>query len=211
MNVAVACIVEGHGEVEAVPILIRRIAAELDPALVVQVLPPLRVPRYKLVKTGEIERSVELAARKTGGTGAILVLVDSEDDCPAEVGPDLLCRAQTARRDVPVGVILAKHEFEAWFLAAAESLRGLRGLPPDLAAPADPEAIRGAKEWLRDRMQPKFKYHEVLDQPALTARFDLATARRTNSFDKCYREVTRLLEELRQRGTGDPGAAQPKP
>ena len=28
----IACIVEGHGEVEAVPILIRRIAATIDPA-----------------------------------------------------------------------------------------------------------------------------------------------------------------------------------
>ncbi len=43
--VRVACIVEGHGEVEAVPILIRRIAAELDPALVLDLSPVFRVPR----------------------------------------------------------------------------------------------------------------------------------------------------------------------
>jgi hypothetical protein len=40
------------------------------------------------------------------------------------------------------------------------------------------------------------KYREVLDQPALTALFDLSAARRADSFDKCFREVERLLSEL---------------
>ena len=43
-------------------------------------------------------------------------------------------------------VFLAKKEFEAWFLAAAESLRGQQGLPLDLTSPHYPENIRGAKE-----------------------------------------------------------------
>jgi hypothetical protein len=195
----IACIVEGHGDVKAVPVLVRRIAVEIDPAAQIQILPPLRVPRFKLVKQGELERSVELAARKTGGTGAVLVLVDAEDDCPAQLGPSLLARARAVRSDLPIGVALAKHEFEAWFLAAAESLRGKRGLASDLTAPANPEAIRGAKQWLSVRMTGGARYHEVLDQPALSAVFDLSAARRTDSFDKCCREVARLLDELRQK------------
>ncbi len=194
----VACIVEGHGEVQAVPVLIRRIALEMFPGMSLRVLPPLRVSRFKLVKKGELERAVELAARKTGGMGAVLVLIDSEGDCPAQTGPALLSRACATRSDLPIGVVLAKHEYEGWFLAAAESLRGRRGLRQDITAPPDPEAIRGAKEWLSDRMEPGMKYHEVLDQPALTAVFDFAAARRTDSFDKCYREIVRLLEVLQQ-------------
>jgi len=100
-----------------------------------------------------------------------------------EVGP---------RDDVTVSVVLAKCEFEAWFLAAAESLRGERGLGHDLVSPGDPEGIRGAKEWLRGRMTGA-TYSETLDQPALTARFDLDAARRADSFDKCFREIRRLL------------------
>lgn len=61
----IASIVEGHGECEAVPLLIRRIAQTLDPALAVSVHPVLRVPGSRLAKQGEIERTIELAARKT--------------------------------------------------------------------------------------------------------------------------------------------------
>jgi hypothetical protein len=43
-----ASIVEGHGDVKAVPLLIRKIALAVDPGMALQVLPPLRVPRYKL-------------------------------------------------------------------------------------------------------------------------------------------------------------------
>ena len=108
----VACIVEGHGEVQAVPVLIHRIAADVFPGMSLHVLPPLRVSRFKLVKKGELERAVELAARKTGGVGAVLVLIDSEDDCPAQTGPALLDRACATRSDLPIGVVLAKHEYE---------------------------------------------------------------------------------------------------
>jgi hypothetical protein len=101
---------------------------------------------------------------------------------------------------VPIAVVLAKREYEAWFLAAAESLRGKRGLPDDLQPPDDPEAIQGAKEWLRARMPTDRKYGAVLDQPALTALFDMDAARRLGSFDKCYREIVRLLGELYERG-----------
>jgi Domain of unknown function (DUF4276) len=126
--VRLAAIVEGDGECEAVPILVRRIALTLDPTLSPLVHPVIRVPASRLVKQGEIERAIELAARKNAGRGGILVFLDCDDGCPALDGPALLKRAATARPDLPVSVVLAKREFEAWFLAAAESLRGQRGL-----------------------------------------------------------------------------------
>ena len=195
----IASIVEGHGEVEAAPILVRRIAELLDPAIGVRVLPPLCVPRFKLVKAGECERAVEYSARRTAGQGGILILVDAEDDCPADLGPQLLERARKTRSDLPIAVVLAKREFEAWFLAAAESLRGNRTLADDLAPPADPESIRGAKEWLSDHMTGGSRYRETLDQPALTAEFDFAAAKTADSFDKCLREVSSLVATVRQR------------
>jgi hypothetical protein len=199
--VRLASIVEGDGECEAIPVLVRRIALALDPGLVPLVQPVLRVPGSRLIKQGELERTVELAARKLGGQGGILIVLDCDDGCPAEDAPAFLNRAIAARRDLAISVVLAKREYEAWFLAAAESLRGQRGLPADLTAPADPEAIRGAKEWLAERMPPSRGYSETSDQPALTAIFDMAAARRADSFDKCYREITRLLTLMRARAT----------
>jgi hypothetical protein len=199
-EVRLAAIVEGHGECEAVPILIRRIASEIDPCFVPRVLPPLRVPASRLVKVGELERSVELAARKIQGRGGILIIVDCDwpGGCPAQDGPSLLTRARKARSDLPISVVLAKQEYEAWFLAAAESLRGKRRLPNTLESPSDPESIRGAKGWLSSLMRGSSGYSETDDQPALTAVFDMSMARRADSFDKCYREVRRMLEGLKR-------------
>ena len=130
--------------------------------------------------------------------GGIPVILDSDDDCPAQLAPDLLARMRAARGDLPSAVVLPNKEFESWFLAAAQSLRGYRGFPEDLEAPAQPEAIRGAKEWLNQRATPG-AYSANVDQASLTDKFDLDSARRAPSFDKCYREVIQLLETLRGR------------
>lgn len=199
--VQIAAIVEGHGECEAVPILIRRIALTIDPGFVPHVLPPIRVPASRLLKAAELERSVEFAARKLRGNGGILVLLDCDWDqcCPAHEAPALLNRARAARSDMLISVILAKQEYEAWFLAAAESLCGKGGLPKDLPTPADPENIRAAKEWLSQHMPQGRSYAETVDQAAFTSQFDLEMARRSDSFDKCYRDVRNILEILYRR------------
>jgi hypothetical protein len=153
-----------------------------------------------MIKEGELERSVDFAARKLQGCGGIVVIIDCdwEECCPAREGPTLLARAKAARGDVPISVILAKKEFEAWFIAAAESLRGMRCLADDLESPLDPENIRDAKGWLAAHMISGMCYSEIDDQPALTAIFDMTSARRAGSFDKCYRDIRSMLEQLRQ-------------
>ena len=198
MTVQIGCIVEGHGEVEAVPILIRRVAATLYPELLLIIPHPIRIPKDKVVKEDELERAVELAAWNIGGKGGIFILLDSDDDCPAQLGPALRRRALKARGDLPITVVLAKREFEAWFLAAAESLRGKRGLNNKLEPPDNPEDIGDAKGWLRQRREEGRRYRETVDQPALTAQFDLDQARNAASFDKCYRDIVYLLNELRE-------------
>lgn len=191
MSVRIACIVEGQGDVASVPIIVRRVA-EAAGIPHVDVSRPLRVRRSQVVRQGEIERAVELSARRVGPAGAILVLLDADDDPPCVLGPELLGRAHAARPNVPSSVVLANAEKEAWFIAAIESLRGVRGIPGDAAAPEDPESIRGAKEWIGRLMGGP--YSEVRDQPALAARFDMGVARsRSPSFDKFCREVERLL------------------
>lgn len=184
-------IVEGHGEVQALPILIRRILQALSSPIQPQILAPYRVPRGQLVKEAEFQRAIELVARKVGEGGRILVLLDSDDDLPCSLGPKLLGWAIRQRADRVISVVAAHREYEAWFLAAAESLRGRRGLPSDLQAPAEPERIRNGKGWLGERMADG--YSESLDQPAFTSHFDMAAARRADSFDKLFRDVGRLF------------------
>jgi hypothetical protein len=189
--VKIACIVEGHGEVEAVPVMLRRIAAEQG-RVYPEVLRPMRVPASKLVKEGELERAVEFAARKCGPDGGILVLLDCDDGCPAELGPELLARAAPIRPEQPIAVVLAKREYEAWLIAAASSIAGHRGLPANLVPPPDPESIRDAKGWLAERMEAG-NYSPTTDQTALTTVFDMGAARAADSFDKLWREIMRIL------------------
>ena len=170
LKVEISCIVEGYGEVEAVPKLVHRIAEDyltmtVKQELVIVIPPPIRVKRTQVVKVGELERKVELAARKINGQGAILIILDSEDDCPAELGPSLLHRASQVRQNLPIAVVLAKYEFESWFLAAAESLRRQRELKDDIDPPKDPEAIRDAKGWLSQQMEGSRRYRERAISP----------------------------------------------
>jgi hypothetical protein len=105
----------------------------------------MRIPKSKLVAPRGIENAVDAKAGEIADRGGILVLVDADDHCPAELGPQLLARACKARPDRRTAVVLAKREFEAWYLAAALSLAGLHGFPDPFQTPDDPEGRGIAK------------------------------------------------------------------
>lgn len=194
-EICLASIVEGHGEVDAVPTILRRICTAIDSTRVVAVLRPIRVRRGQIIKPGEVERYVELAARRLGGRpGGVLVLLDADDDCAAEMGNALHRRASDQRSDTEFAVVLPVREFESWFLAAAASLAGHRGLRGDLQPPQRPDGVRDAKGWLQRNRIDGRAYSPTVDQPALAARFDLEQARSgAPSFDKLWRDVERLM------------------
>lgn len=189
---AIVPIVEGQAEVQTVPVLLRRILDVLG-VHHVAVARPFRVKRYKVVKEGELERAIQNAMKDRENVEAILIVLDVDDDCPAELGPDLARRSRAVAAGKPSAVVLAKRELEAWFLGAKRSLRGVRGIRPDAEPPPDPEEIRGAKEALSRNMDG-CRYLAVDDQPALAAEMDLGSCRTTcASFDRMVREVERLV------------------
>jgi hypothetical protein len=193
----IATVVEGQGEVAAVPALLRRILADVLPDTWIDVPRPFRVGRDSLIKTGGIEAAVAAVAEQGGARTGVLVLLDADDDLPCVLGPQLLARAVAARADRPSSVVLAKREFEAWFLAAAPSLRGVRGLARDLEVPTDSEQPRDCKGWLTARRTDKRSYKPTADQAALAEVFNLAMARANSpSFDKLWRDVERLAKGI---------------
>lgn len=207
----IVAIVEGHGDVQAVPVLLRRLVQAQRPGVQLEIPTPLRLPKDRAMRrVGELERFVELAVRKAGTNGAVLIVFDSDDDCPAEVAPVIAGRAKSARKGALLGVVLAKREFESWFLAAAGSLSGVRGLKRDLVAPAEPEAIRGAKEWLRRNMLPGRTYTETLDQAAFSALIDLDSAARARSFRKMVSEVVSLVDAVEAKEQGLDESREPQ-
>ena len=101
-------------EVAALPILLRRLGEWLSPGKPVMVPTPIRVRRDRFLnRDEEFRRMLLLAAAKCGAAGWILVLLDADDDCPAELGPRILERAQRVAPHRPISVVLAKREFEA--------------------------------------------------------------------------------------------------
>jgi hypothetical protein len=197
--VTIASVVEGHGEVPGLPPLLHRIASDHSVWNLKTHL-PFRRNKGSLVLPGGIEAAVQATAHRIGEAGGVLVLIDADDDRPGCCGPELLARARRARSDVPISVVLAKKEFEAWFLAGASSLAGHHGFPADLEPPPQPESIRDAKGWLTDQRkragsQP---YKPTVDQAPLARVFDMKQAREgAPSFDKFWREVEFLLTARR--------------
>ncbi|MDM0114866.1 DUF4276 family protein [Variovorax sp. J22R133] len=191
--ITVASIVEGDGEVAALPVLLRRLQAWRTPEVAVDVLSPIRVRRDQFLnRETEFSRHLQLAAAKCGDDGWILILMDADDDCPAERGAEVVARARNVVPHRRVGVVFANREYEAWFIAAAQSLDGFRGFacrPEDHLV--DAEVPRNAKGWINERIQSG-AYGETTDQPAFSQRFDMDIAcARSRSFRKLCDEWSR--------------------
>lgn len=189
----VTCIVEGDGEVAALPVLLRRLTEHIAPGKWIDLPQPIRVRRDRFLnRAGEFERFVSLAVGKAQG-GRVLILLDADDDCPVELANEI---ARRAALQMPVGqlaVVVAVKEFEAWFVAVADSLSGTRGFEFEGDVPDQPEEIRGAKEWISSRVSAG-RYHEVADQASFCARMNIDSARkRSRSFRKLYEEWSAIV------------------
>ncbi len=188
-------IVEGHGEVEAVPELVRRILQHHQ-AYEILVDRPIRQPRSRLAKEDTFKTAVAVA-RKQPDCAAILVVFDADKACPADLAPQLLRWGVEQLGDFPLWVVMAKIEYEAWLIASIETLRGHRNIRPDALPPVDVEAIHDAKGWLSAQMPALLEYVETSDQVALTTALDFRLAhQRSASFRKLWRDLVQLAEQL---------------
>jgi len=196
MSKAIITIVEGHGEVEAVSALLGKLLKE-NPD--VHVGDAVRQHRQRIVRSGELERAVELAIRTRNNVGGVLILLDADKDCPATLAAELLERAQKAT-NLPVAVVLAKKEFENWFIGSLESFRGFMGIPEEIVLPENPEEI-GGKGRLEKSMSGT-KYAPSIHQIEFVRKMDFDLCRnRCPSFNKFLRDVERLVQEIKRRAS----------
>ncbi len=207
-------IVEGYGEVRAVPILAYRwlhqqgLAGEFflpDLAINAKGSGNLKAPYDPRAHRG-IEHYVGRALR--AGPAAILAILDADDEClrrspQNRLGSELLARARAVAGEVPVGVVVANREFEAWFLADLASLRRSGAVPEGpgagAGAPKDPEAQAGCKAAVGRLLGET--YEPAIHQPELARSLSFSKEARalSPSYDKLARELERLTAEARRR------------
>jgi hypothetical protein len=195
----VAVIVEGDGEVAAVPILLRRLWGELGGQHIEILSPPIRRKRAEFERERELNRAVGLAAAKlkhapaTNDPSFVLILFDRDPSQhpPCQLGPQASQWAKRAFSHLDIECVVANVEYETWFVAAADSLEKYIELKAGEVIPESPEQQRCGKGWIEARFREP-KYSETQDQPRMSATMDIASARRRSpSFDKLCRELER--------------------
>ena len=171
-------LVEGDGDVQAVPSLIRKLAVaagfyDLNPCP-----SPIKCGEIpKLRKAGQLERFVQYACSRPDGDSVILI-VDCDDDCPVEASAEFVARVgQIAERSAKkIGLAFIQKEFETLFLYSLAELsdrypeHGWRLKDED--AYKDWTTLRGAKGEL-DRRMKNYSYKETRDQVKFVSAVDI--------------------------------------
>jgi|CXWL01.1.fsa_nt_gi hypothetical protein len=182
-------IVEGIGDVAAVPVLIRRLLAHHG-LHTVNVLRPYRFGEVAKVSKN-FRRNVLTAAKERA---AILWVLDCDDGCAVE-WVRILEEQIPAELTVPLSFAFFVREYESLFLAEQQCLVSQLGVPATSRFPDDPESIRGAKEYISRLMPAGLAYKESVHQARLTGHIDLNEARRTS---RSFRHLEKALVELSQ-------------
>jgi hypothetical protein len=186
-------VVEGHGDLSAVPELIRRVA-HANSRYDVQVLPAQKRGDLPTIKP-RLERFLRVALQE--GASVLWVLDYDCDDC-TDVTRDLAAlSAQAFAISMPqkAEFVFMVKEFESLFLADHETTRAVfPDIPPTTDFPADPESVRGAKEWLSKARPKGLAYKPTTDQAKLTSQLNFDRLRdRSPSFRRFEAAVLKLL------------------
>lgn len=186
-------VVEGDGDVRAAPILIRRIL-EQHKIYDARLLPVQRRGEYPSV--AKHFDNYFLAAVKEKAPILWIMDFDAKScDCPYREAAALLARAAALRPGWPIRIAFLTKEYETLFLHDENATRAVfTDIPKQASFPAQPETIRGAKEWLSKQRPSGMAYKETVHQQKITAHLNLQTLReRSADFAHLERAVLQLI------------------
>jgi hypothetical protein len=183
-------IAEGHGDVESLRILVRRVLQEhlsiFDCDIDVQRRKDIRHQRAN--DWANFRRYLEVAYKEHC---PVLWSVDCDDDCAWQIAKEVCSLVEALGARQPFAVALWVKEYESLFLSDFETTKVVMKLSESATAPTDPESIRGAKKVIDDYLPQNRAYKEPIDQPRITAHLDLDVLL-TRS--RCYRHLVAVLE-----------------
>jgi len=208
--------VEGGGDVDAAPALVKRLLTESNSWPSLTLVPaPFRVKGWgNLLKDRGKEwiRYLKAAAVAHRPLGGVLLLLDGdikgkEPFCARDKAWELsrLAREAGAGSRFSVASVFAVKEYETWLIAGVESLAskplpdGRPGIRAGVVAPSGnlEEGPRDAKGWLNGNMSKGYK--PAKDQKALTEMVDLERIRKRGlrSFRRLENALRQLLDAIR--------------
>ena len=189
-------IVEGDGEVEAVPLLLRRVLGERHGRYDIRIQRPINA-RGKPKLLRKFASFLEYA-RRDQECNAVLVLLDGDKDCPRVLTADLAQTVAGLNMSVPVVIVCAHREYEAWFIASLDSekgdgIRATLGLSETAAFEGDVESIGSPKGWIQAQMPQSTGYKETQHQASLTPFIDIE---HTQGRSRSFRRLCHAVEEI---------------
>jgi hypothetical protein len=194
-------IVEGHGDVKAVPLLIRNIL-KAKGIHDVELLPTQRRGEYPSVAKDFDDYF--LAAIKENAPILWVMDFDAKGcDCPYKAAQELLGRAAKLHPGWLIRIAFLVKEYEVLFLHDENATRHVF---PDLAKgkpfPSSPEKIRDAKGWISERLPSGMAYKETVHQEKITAQLNLDLLRqKSKDFAHLERAILKLIDaEIPQSG-----------
>lgn len=188
MTARILPIVEGDGELNAVPLLLRNILYSNS------IFGTEIMRAQKRGDIGKVRKNFErfLEAAQIEGA-AIIWTFDCDDDCAKDVHAEFTERAKGVYCPNPIRFCFFVREYEALFLACIETLRGALPIGENIQDWRDPETIRNAKGTISGLMPKGISYSPTIDQARLTALLDFARLRATS---RAFRHLEKSILEL---------------
>jgi hypothetical protein len=188
-------IVEGDGDKQAVPLLLRRLLETFHQRFDVEPSAKNANGSLNLLKQGGIEKFLAYCVKDSAD--AVLILIDADGDCAIQRAAALAVRAEKMNLRIPVAIVCAKCEYEAWFLTSLAVLVEKGKLKPETTYEGDVEALRDVKKWLSAHMKPGSAYKETINQAAWTTYIDFTLAhQRSRSFRRLENALKQLLDAM---------------
>ena len=188
-------VVEGDGDVAALPILLSRILLERynRPDVVVAHGKTMVVKANGRPKLENRFEDFLQHAQNKPECDAILVLLDTDGDCPVQLAQRLLQRCEQMGLMRPLEIVCAHWSYESWFLASLETIKGQRGISDTAALSHCAEDVQNPKQWLTNQMPPGRAYKETTHQAPLTQHIDIGMAHNNS---RSFRRLCHALELL---------------
>lgn len=184
-------VVEGEGEVAAVPALLARVFQHHERY-------DWFVDERRTMKVGALaafRKNIDKYSRylRIQAPDAVLIVLDLDDGCPMNEAVELASALRLHGLPFPVSIVLAHREYEAWFLASLDSIAAEEPLLRGGSYDGEPESPRDCKGRLSAIMPEGQIYKPTLHQARFTRVLNIDAAL---AGSRSFRRLVHAVEEV---------------